>query len=364
MVQIPKIPHFIFPGTQYLPDIVGLPERTTDVDYESLSKWLVDGLSFDELLRQAEPVLSRPVVRYDMDTGNYCGSTFKAKFNTDFALKIYHHLQRKPIGVVEVTGDDWYSLSFITRGSYRGRVGDRDFQYPTGSCVLVHYSTDQFFAEVPVPFEPGACVDIMFRAPVLTQRLGLDLPELRQRLGLDDTNRSLCGSQSWCQITPRMMSVLDELLSCSMTPDTFHVYAEGKALELLTLYLVTLAEKTAQEDQPPQPEQADILLQHARQLLAENYLNPPSIGDLSDTLGLSRSRLTRQFKLRYGETIYEFVQRQRMEKAQELLVNTQLNIDQVALRVGYRDPASFRKVFHRHFGVLPRNYKAKLLSTP
>lgn len=359
MSQIRGLPVFSFPGSQYLPDIITLPDKVLDFDYESMSKWLHGGLSATEMKAQAGVILSSPVVRTVIDTENYAGDIVKAKFSDDFSLKIYKHLQKAARDEVGVLGDDWYTLSFIIQGSYRGRVEETPFHYRAGACVLVHYEAQTYSSELPVLDEPGIVVDVQFRPQVLARKLGISRAALSRILRRQNT-MSPSPYHTSCLATPKMADSVNELLSGTMDVTTFKLFAEGKALELLTHFLLTLEEQDEQWGANRLP--SAILLHSAKTLLTQNYLDPPGIDELCRAVGLSRSALTQGFKSRFGETVCEYVQRQRMEKARQLLADSQFSIEQVAELVGYRDPGSFRKIFQRHFGMLPRNYKAKLFS--
>lgn len=53
----------------------------------------------------------------------------------------------------------------------------------------------------------------------------------------------------------------------------------------------------------------------------------------------------------------ELVQRLRVSHATHLLETTSVSVDEVAARVGYADPAAFRRVFRRFAGDSPRGWR-------
>lgn len=56
-----------------------------------------------------------------------------------------------------------------------------------------------------------------------------------------------------------------------------------------------------------------------------------------------------------GQSPQQFVRRLRMERAVHLLETTQHPVDEIAARVGYADPAAFRRVFRSEIGETPRS---------
>ncbi|MCM3408398.1 response regulator [Metabacillus litoralis] len=66
------------------------------------------------------------------------------------------------------------------------------------------------------------------------------------------------------------------------------------------------------------------------------------------------------FKNQTGETVLDFVTRARIEKARDLLVNTNLKIYDISEKVGYSDTKYFSKLFKKHYGETPSKYKEKV----
>lgn len=101
-------------------------------------------------------------------------------------------------------------------------------------------------------------------------------------------------------------------------------------------------------------------LQDARQYLARNFVEPPSLAELGRMVGLNRRKLTEGFKQAYGETVYQYCIKQRMARAQELLLRKRLSVTETALEVGYTNPGNFTKAFKQYYGILPRHLHTSL----
>ncbi len=84
-----------------------------------------------------------------------------------------------------------------------------------------------------------------------------------------------------------------------------------------------------------------------------------SIGrdDVAAAVCLSPSYFSRLFKQHVGQGFTQTLTRMRLDHAQELLVRTSLPIGDVAGRAGFTDQGYFTKVFHRHTGQTPRDYR-------
>jgi AraC family transcriptional activator of pyochelin receptor len=77
-------------------------------------------------------------------------------------------------------------------------------------------------------------------------------------------------------------------------------------------------------------------------------------------VGLNRRKLTYGFSKLFGQTIFEFGQQIRMDRAVKMLREDRLNIGQIAGLLGYENPRNFSVAFVNRFGVLPKDARARL----
>jgi len=84
-----------------------------------------------------------------------------------------------------------------------------------------------------------------------------------------------------------------------------------------------------------------------------------TVEELSHNLGLSRTLLYKKILALTGKPPLEFIRTLRLKRAAQLLQKSQLNVSEVAFRVGFNDPKYFRKHFKNEFGILPSRYSEK-----
>jgi TolB-like protein/AraC-like DNA-binding protein len=70
-------------------------------------------------------------------------------------------------------------------------------------------------------------------------------------------------------------------------------------------------------------------------------------------IGMSRSYIHRKLKLQRNQNISQFIKSERLKKAMELILETELNASEIAFRVGISSPAYFSKCFHEYYGFPP-----------
>jgi AraC family transcriptional regulator len=80
--------------------------------------------------------------------------------------------------------------------------------------------------------------------------------------------------------------------------------------------------------------------------------------ELAAVAGLSRMHFASQFRVATGLRPHEFLLRQRIRRAEELLQNDTMTIVEIALNVGFQTQAHFTTVFKRFVGYTPRQWRA------
>lgn len=89
----------------------------------------------------------------------------------------------------------------------------------------------------------------------------------------------------------------------------------------------------------------------------ENYRSEINVEDYALTRGMSASNFYRVFKQISGSTPLQFILKLRLSNAQNLLENSNLTIAEIASAVGYENPLYFSRIFHKHIGVSPSEYR-------
>ena len=89
----------------------------------------------------------------------------------------------------------------------------------------------------------------------------------------------------------------------------------------------------------------------------ENYRSEINVEDYALSRGMSASNFYRVFKQISGSTPLQFILKLRLSNAQNLLENSNLTIAEIASAVGYENPLYFSRLFHKHIGVSPSEYR-------
>ena len=91
--------------------------------------------------------------------------------------------------------------------------------------------------------------------------------------------------------------------------------------------------------------------------ITENYCNPISADLLADKLGMSLSKFSRFFQKSTGNSFTDFVNQIRINKACQLLMNTDQYVTNVCYEVGFNNVANFNRRFLQLKGMTPKAFR-------
>lgn len=95
--------------------------------------------------------------------------------------------------------------------------------------------------------------------------------------------------------------------------------------------------------------------------LEEHFSESLSLGLLADRFNMSVSRLSAEFKKHVGTSPIDYLIKIRMSEAALILSRLNLNVSEVAEKVGYEDPFYFSKLFKKYSAKSPLKYRKEFL---
>jgi AraC-like DNA-binding protein len=99
-------------------------------------------------------------------------------------------------------------------------------------------------------------------------------------------------------------------------------------------------------------------LLRAKDLMDARYREPLEVPVLARAARLSQAHFSREFKRTFGETPHQYLLTRRLERAAELLRNTDRSVAEICFAVGLASVGSFTTSFKRAFGMTPTAYRA------
>lgn len=197
----------------------------------------------------------------------------------------------------------------------------------------------------------GACdvLHVYLKAELLEQvGLEAELPrvELASGFGLHDPHIRQIGR-----------SILRELVSPGLAARLYgDVMAQTLAVQLLRRHLVS----------PKRPRQAAALapfrLRRAIEFVEAHYAEDLTLAEIAQAASTSPSHFAHGFKQATGFSPHQYLTHRRIERAKQLLTETDLPLMEIALTVGFPGQSHFATVFRKLCDATPRQYRTMMSS--
>lgn len=190
------------------------------------------------------------------------------------------------------------------------------------------------------------CATISFDAHLLRERLGMsdalgpvDVPRLR-----------FSDDRLWT-----LIRLLAEAIHCA--DPTAQLYGDS-----LTAAIASLLFERPHEVKGSKCGLSALQLKDAMSFLEAKLPARVELAALAELAGLSQSHYCRAFKASTGMAPYQWQLRARVERAKELLLNTNGGLEDVAEATGFADAVHFGRTFRKMMGVTPAAWRTDMLT--
>lgn len=153
-------------------------------------------------------------------------------------------------------------------------------------------------------------------------------------------------------ISPATRDTIDSYLSDSSHCSGLDEYE--KKLNQLTDMLCDRGELSADSTQDRESQLVRKIKSYVENFYTDAGLNVASV---ADALNLSPNYISRVFKNLTGEGLLSYINQVRINHAKELLRTTNINVDEIALMVGFSNSRSFRRNFQNLTGITASDYR-------
>jgi AraC-like DNA-binding protein len=157
---------------------------------------------------------------------------------------------------------------------------------------------------------------------------------------------------------PKIGNALTELQNYGSTGSAASLYLDAKIREILSLFLFRIEQNDCLLCNCYTPRDND-LLHHAKAIIEQEYLNPPSLHQLALMVGTNECKLKHGFKNLFGATVFGHLFDYRMEMACRYLLDSDKSIQEIASLTGYEHHSHFSMAFKRKFCVSPQAYRQR-----
>lgn len=247
-----------------------------------------------------------------------------------------------------------YEIHHVVSGTMNLWVGDRTYEVPPGSTFIT--PPDALHGGIDAILQPGEWYWMRLRFPPSDRPLPeLSLAstrKLKRDLSAIDAPVIAGSSARWRSCFGRL---LEEHRQRS-------AYSSLMSRVILHELLVLLCRDFAamQVARSGRPGQVSPQIRQAIEWIDRNLAEQlPSIDDIALQVGLSESHFRRRFHEETGFSPVEYVTRQRVLRAKQLLRDHSLSITRLAFELGFQSSGYFTQVFRKLTGMTPSEYRSR-----
>ena len=204
-------------------------------------------------------------------------------------------------------------------------------------------------------------LQVHYAAGSVIKRLGIYLTPQWITVHLDDEAKKKITqlTKQGVQLVDKM--IIDEQINTSLqtifasdlTSQKQRFQIKSKILSLLDYFFKAyLNEQPAINTETIIPEEDLTKLKAIEELLKVDLDRFPSINKLAVIAQMCGTKLKQRFKQVYGSPLYEYYNKNRLEKAKRYLT-TGISPKEAGLRIGFSDVSNFTKAFKKEYGITP-----------
>lgn len=238
-----------------------------------------------------------------------------------------------------------WELHLILSGACRVDIDDQHCLVHAGQMILIAPGLYHFPKNLPGDFERFSLS--------LTIPDGLLLKQLQYHV---PTSTIISGEESLCQLA---RGIIQESTNK-------RAYSRTYCRALLTQYILDIfrhLDITDDAQNIPDKTASNDLTALIDSYFEQHFADTCGEKALADILHISRRHLIRVLQENYGMTFRQKLIHTRMDYAAWLLRTTSMKISQVSSTVGYTSEAAFFRVFRQNFGITPKQYRAKKITS-
>ncbi len=249
---------------------------------------------------------------------------------------VYRLTHQPVMATLRAEGRRDYQLLYISAGSAWFCLDDGQVEIPAGHMILYR------------PFERQQYSYYAKDAPEVywVHFSGYEAPKILDKIGFSDTHVLLCGmSFHYPELFRQIIMELQLKRPCFE--------------ELLCSYLRQLFTKIQRNQLESSADKYRNLedMEVAVHYFNEFFMRDISIEEYASLQHMSVSWFIRSFKQYMGLTPMQYITSIRINKAKELLKNTNCSIQEVSTLSGYENPLYFSRIFRKYTGFSPSRYR-------
>lgn len=103
-----------------------------------------------------------------------------------------------------------------------------------------------------------------------------------------------------------------------------------------------------------------VIVAAVKRLIADNLATLPGLAEIARSVGTYREKLSQIFREQTGMTVFAFIREARIKRGEELLRDTEIDVQDIALLIGFNNAGNFATAFRERTGITPSAFRASI----
>ncbi|CAN7686427.1 response regulator [Pseudoduganella sp. LjRoot289] len=100
-----------------------------------------------------------------------------------------------------------------------------------------------------------------------------------------------------------------------------------------------------------------VIVNAAKRLISDNLAALPSLSEIARSVGTYREKLSQLFREQTGMTVFAFIREERIARGVQLLRETEIDVQDIALLIGFNNAGNFATAFRERMGTTPSAFR-------
>lgn len=312
-----------------------------------------------DFITQFAGLIGMPIKDNLLEIPKSMGQGFVRKiiFDDDFRLLMHQYtlkedfiIQRNPT----LNRNDFLSIFFYNNEQSLEMKynGEKNIPFSQNSNSAVQVTTNDLSSTVRFP------------ANTQTQYMviGITASRLKTLLSIEHVNSTIktittekASFLFFESMDAEMKLLLKNIANTTMTDALSDFYIRIKVLELLYLLFRRLSIRENKSYRAINNTDAEKLMMIRNEIL-NDLSSAPVLNELAQMAAMSETKLNQLFKQTFGDSIYNYFQKVRMEEAVFLLKQANRSVSEAGYELGFSNLSHFSRLFKKHYGMTPKKY--------
>ena len=246
-------------------------------------------------------------------------------------------------------------LTYILKGYGKRIIGNKVEPFRAGDMVFIGSNVPHVWLSDPVFYEENSSLEskviVTYFNPKIFQHFCTTVKEF------DDINRIIYEASKGIQILGKTREIISKKLLALSSKNGFEKVSE--LLQIIHLISISLDidfinSAVVNEEEPMHSDRLIEVIRYAKEHLGRSI----SLKEVADISCMTEQSFCRFFKQRTQKTFFQYLNDLRIERAKQLLRESQQSISDIAFLCGYSSSSHFCKVFKDHSNESPLSFRS------